>query len=329
MPLILAIEPDRRQTTKLQILARNQLHAELLIADTVEQALVVLDECDPELILTSPQLPARDQVALAARLRELAEDGLRVQTLTLPMLGVPGQRARIPQKGASGARTGRARASTGEGVDPVAFGMQVSALIERAGSERAAVPVGRPAVAHAVSAPHAVPASHAAPARAVEPGAVPAEATTTAVPRSSASEHPDWSDVLSAIEREIESVRREPLHAVADVEPEDIAFLASALARDLAKPTDPAPTAVPPQRASAATQAPPHAVAAPASADPAATPAPNPPAAAPPIRTKRIRRVPPRDEFGFYDPRQCGLSALIAKVNAKGDGDKPAPKKPA
>jgi hypothetical protein len=52
VPLILVIESDRRQTSKLTILARNQLHVDLLIVDSVQQTLDKLEECDPDLILT-------------------------------------------------------------------------------------------------------------------------------------------------------------------------------------------------------------------------------------------------------------------------------------
>jgi len=39
MALILVVESDRRQTSKLTMLARGQLRAELLIVDNVTQAL--------------------------------------------------------------------------------------------------------------------------------------------------------------------------------------------------------------------------------------------------------------------------------------------------
>lgn len=57
--------------------------------------------------------------------------------------------------------------------------------------------------------------------------------------------------------------------------------------------------------------------------DPAVAPTPDQPAA----HTKRVRRVPPQDEFGFYDPRQCGFSALFAKLNAINKGQDATPKK--
>src|SRR5262245_60358649 len=99
MPLILAIEPDRRQSAKLTMIARNQLRTELIVADTVEQALTTLAECVPDLLLTSPHIPSKDGAALSNRLRELDRDGLRVQTMMVPALATPGARLRTLKGG--------------------------------------------------------------------------------------------------------------------------------------------------------------------------------------------------------------------------------------
>jgi hypothetical protein len=334
MPLILAIEPDRRQTSRLAILARNQLRAELLLVDTVEQALAALEECDPDLILTSPLLPSRDQYALAMKLRELAEDGLRVQTVTIPVFGAPGQRARAAQKGAPAVRNARARTTPADGIDPVVFGMQLSALIDRSAAERAAapqVPVRR------LFSPRAIPARIEEPV-AVEAGTVDSSAHGAADPDDA-----DWADVLSAIEKEIENARHEPYSLSPEIESDEIDSLASALVRDLTEPPIPAATpasaeSLRPRAAAsghvevapspAAAPAPQLETPAPTPLDPVGAPASSANAAAAP-RTKRIRRVPPQDEFGFFDPRQCGFSALFAKLNAKDENGGKTPKKPA
>ena len=39
MPLILAIEPDKRQAAQLKVLVKNRLRADLILADTTEPAL--------------------------------------------------------------------------------------------------------------------------------------------------------------------------------------------------------------------------------------------------------------------------------------------------
>ena len=58
-------------------------------------------------------------------------------------------------------------------------------------------------------------------------------------------------------------------------------------------------------------------------------PAPAPVAASAPARKKKVRRVPAQDEFGFFDPQQCGLSALFAKLDTiSPPGKNVTPKKP-
>jgi len=294
MPLILLIEADRRHTSRISILARNQLHADLLIVDNVEQALEKLDECDPDLILTSPLMSGRDQLALGNRLLELEEeDGLRIQTLTIPALGVAGQRARVPQKGGPGrAPVQRGRPSQTDGIDPVVFGMQIAMMLDRIAAERAASgTIVRRRETTAIGLDEEEP-EEIEEAPAVEaPRPVDAPRSIDA-PRSSAQ--PDWGELLDAMRREIEVAqsstqpqldRLASPHLNLDV---DLSALPTAIENlpPAIKPATPEPLAAP--------------VA----------------ASAPPARkTKKVRRVPAQDEFGFFDPQQCGLSALFAKLD--------------
>ena len=71
MPLILAIEPDRRQSAQLTAVVRHRLHADLVLAESAERALAALGDRVPDLILTSALLSAKDEGALGARLRAL------------------------------------------------------------------------------------------------------------------------------------------------------------------------------------------------------------------------------------------------------------------
>src|SRR5689334_22165697 len=90
MFLILAIEPDRRQASRLTAIARGPIrNAELVTVDTVEAALEVLDRHVPDLLLISMLLSAKDDAALAERLRELDTAGRQVQTLVIPMFAAP------------------------------------------------------------------------------------------------------------------------------------------------------------------------------------------------------------------------------------------------
>src|SRR5689334_10124871 len=90
MFLILAIEPDRRQANRLFALGRGQLRgAELVLVDNIEAGLDVLAGRVPDLVLTSLLLSAKDDAALADRLRELDAAGHQVQTLVVPLFAGP------------------------------------------------------------------------------------------------------------------------------------------------------------------------------------------------------------------------------------------------
>ena len=87
MALILAIEPDRRQASRVAAVVKNRLHAEIVQADTTEHAIDALGGRVPDLILTSLLLSRKDDAALADWLRESDEAGKHVQTLVIPVLG--------------------------------------------------------------------------------------------------------------------------------------------------------------------------------------------------------------------------------------------------
>src|SRR6266542_6656324 len=86
MPLILAIEPDRRQAAQLSVLVRKRVHAELILVDTTERALDAIGNRMPDLVLVPALLSPQDDAALAAALRVIAA-AAHVRTLTVPVLG--------------------------------------------------------------------------------------------------------------------------------------------------------------------------------------------------------------------------------------------------
>ena len=86
MPLILAIEPDRRQAAQLSVVVRKRVHAELILVDTTERALDAIGNRMPDLVLVPALLSPQDDVALAAALRVIAAAAY-VQMLTIPVLG--------------------------------------------------------------------------------------------------------------------------------------------------------------------------------------------------------------------------------------------------
>src|SRR4029453_8618340 len=183
MPLILAIEPDRRQAHEVTAMVRGHLRAKLVLADTAEKALADLGARVPDLILTSALLATENGTSLAERVRTL-DIAAHVQTLTIPVLASPtpassgrtGIFALLPERVSSPAAP--------DGCDPAVFAEQCAAYLERAAAERGQVeetaaakndaraPLGKPdetealaeeTIAAKETAPHEVPVSDPPP----------------------------------------------------------------------------------------------------------------------------------------------------------------------
>src|SRR4029450_11425442 len=131
MPLILAIEPDRRQAHELTAMVRGHLRAKLVLADTAEKALAGLGGGVPDLRLRSALLSPKDETMLAERLRTL-DIAAHVQTLTIPVLASPtpassgrtGIFALLPERVSSPAAP--------DGCDPAVFPEQCAPYLPRA-----------------------------------------------------------------------------------------------------------------------------------------------------------------------------------------------------
>ena len=94
MPLILAIEPDPRQAAQIATIVGHRIGGELMLAGTTEQALDVIGDRVPDLVLVPALLSPQDDAALAAALRVIAA-AAHVRTLTIPVLATgPKKRAR-------------------------------------------------------------------------------------------------------------------------------------------------------------------------------------------------------------------------------------------
>ncbi|MGE0705894.1 MAG: hypothetical protein AB7F99_03515 [Vicinamibacterales bacterium] len=143
MPLLLAIEPDSRQAEWIGQQARGPLGAELIVTDSVAAALRAMEKRVPDLILTSLLLSPRDEATLQDRLRWLDGQGIRVQTLVIPVLAEPSADASGGGGMFSRLRKLRPGASHGAsaGCDPAVFGQQIAEYLEREGTRtRPAVP---------------------------------------------------------------------------------------------------------------------------------------------------------------------------------------------
>jgi hypothetical protein len=138
MPLILAIEPDRRQAHQLNAVVKGRLRADLVLADSAERALKELGDRVPDLILTSALLSPTDELVLGDRLRKLNGVAAHVQTLTIPVLASPKQSARSRAGGMlSALRRGKAQDdATPDGCDPSVFAAQCAEYLERAVAEQ-------------------------------------------------------------------------------------------------------------------------------------------------------------------------------------------------
>ena len=136
MPLILAIEPDRRQASQLTALVRGRLKADLVIGETADRALAALGERVPDLVLTAALLSPKDEAALGQRLRQLNGVAAHVQMLTIPVLATRSQSDDRSGSILSALRRDKPRAAPAEGCDPAVFAEQCREYLERAALER-------------------------------------------------------------------------------------------------------------------------------------------------------------------------------------------------
>jgi hypothetical protein len=136
MALILAIEPDRRQAAQLARLIQTRVGgAELVLAETTEQALGAIGNRVPDLVLVPALLAPQDDATLAAALRVIAA-AAHVQMLTIPVLA-PAGGARQPLGVLARLRRKRPEPQAPNGCDPNVFGDQIAAYLAEAAAERA------------------------------------------------------------------------------------------------------------------------------------------------------------------------------------------------
>jgi hypothetical protein len=138
MSLILAIEPDPRQSARLADLVRRRLDAELVHAPTTEAALaalVTIGDRVPDLVLVPSLLSPQEDAAIAGALRVIAT-AANVRMLTIPLLADPKQTK--PQTGVFARLRGKKAKTPPAGCDPDVFADQIAAYLEEAAAERLA-----------------------------------------------------------------------------------------------------------------------------------------------------------------------------------------------
>jgi CheY-like chemotaxis protein len=136
MSLILAVEPDKRQAKQLSSLVRQQVRAELVVADSGAAALAALGDRIPDLILTPALLPPKDEAVLTGWLRKMGDGAAHVQTLAIPILAEPGKGGKEHSGSSIFGRMREQQSDSGPGCDPKVFADQVKVYLDRAGVER-------------------------------------------------------------------------------------------------------------------------------------------------------------------------------------------------
>jgi hypothetical protein len=316
MSIIVAIEPDRRRASQLSAMARAHLRAELLVAPTAAQAVEALEGRVPDVLLTAPLLPSHEEAAMAEHLRQLGPAAGHVQTLTIPLLAGGADRDRPVLSAFRRDRGRKGNRTEPEGCDPAVFAEQITEYLREAQERRDAPP----------------PAPRPAPA----PAGDISQGSRLATTKSGKSERlarllaaaveetpDDFKEFLlpsaptvpfvPAADEPVSSLFRTDTPETADVVP-DIKLSRSShsftsdgiptFERDTALVLDDANlvtfTVDHDERKAADFQPPVKVVAS---------------VAAPRMRKRGRRAQPAQDEWGFFDPSQCGFPALIAKLD--------------
>jgi hypothetical protein len=328
MSIILAIEPDRRRGAQLTGMARAHLRAELIVAPTAAQAVEALDGRVPDVLLTAPLLPSHEEAAMAEHLHQLGPAAAHVQTLTIPLLAGGADRDRPVLSAFRRDRGRKGNRTEPEGCDPAVFAEQITEYLREA-RERREAPAPPPL--------RPVP----------EPVADSVQGSRLATVKNGKSER--LARLLAAAVEETPEDFREfllppapasPFAPVAD-ESDNSQFLAD-IAPDVAPDiklsrssnsftSDDIPTYefditadrrhvlrddVPPESTSSAKLVPFTVRDDEASvADVALASKVSTSIVAPRTRRRAHRAEPVQDEWGFFDPSQCGFPALIAKLD--------------
>lgn len=91
--LIVALHRDPTQSTALRSALNELVDADIVVADSVNDALDVIDAGTPDLILVDPLIPPREAGGLSGYLALLPNAG-HVQTISMPMISSPTERDR-------------------------------------------------------------------------------------------------------------------------------------------------------------------------------------------------------------------------------------------
>src|SRR5215471_2738613 len=134
--LIVAVHRDPSQSTALRSALNELIDADIVVADSISDALDVIDAGTPDLILVDPLIPPREADGLSGYLA-LLPDAAHVQTISAPMISVSSERDSSLDVGTWRARLRRRLwprrrsrgVSTNPSWNPEAFAGEVAAYL--------------------------------------------------------------------------------------------------------------------------------------------------------------------------------------------------------
>jgi hypothetical protein len=345
MPLILAVEPDPRQASRLSVVLRGRRNTAVVMAKSADTAIESMEGRVPDVVLTSQLLSPQDEQRLADWLKELGPAAQHVQALTIPILATPDKPAEPPPRGLLGGLLGRTGTPGPHGCEPKIFAEHVASYLEQGRVERTEDVVAEE--------PAAIPAEPALVAE--EPAdfaealaAMPAEPVVTpeamAVPETSGTLEVEIPTVIASAAYTTEAI---------DDGPEAGAWLLTRNLDTAAQDADAAPTAPPtpvyelpadlvPKESMDVVFLPPDVITVwddngsrpshyvdrhrsdmPMIARPIQTDEPSPDLL--PMAVVQASTAPPvMDEWGLFDPAKCGFSALLDKLDEITEEDRRA-----
>jgi hypothetical protein len=136
MPLILAVEPDPRQASRLAVVLRGRRDTDVVMAQSAETALAAMNGRIPDVLLTSQLLSRQDEQRLADWLKDLGPTAGHVQALTIPILATPEKKVEEPPRGLLAGLRRRAEHPGAQGCEPQVFAEHVGTYLDQRQSER-------------------------------------------------------------------------------------------------------------------------------------------------------------------------------------------------
>ena len=134
MPLVVAVEPDPEQASKVTSIVGEHADVELVLRESAEAVLLQLQQRVPDLILTSALIPPGDEARIIDALRQLGVRAAHLQTLTIPLLGAVDASGR--RSGLFGAFRQKPKRTDFTGCAPEVFASQVREYLDLAFAER-------------------------------------------------------------------------------------------------------------------------------------------------------------------------------------------------